>query len=163
MNPQKEVTQALASALRILGPRAHAELELRRKLAKRGFSSEAVDAAISSIYDMGYLDDEQFARDYVRLRGGEHGKSRLDRDLAARGVSASIRERVLAEIDDGDELAKAERLISRRLANMADLPRETKERRLVGYLVRRGFSPATAFPLVRQNVDRQEAAGGEAA
>lgn len=141
--------KALDCALRILGRRAHSQAEVRQKLKQRGFSPQVVASVVQRVVQLGYVDDLQFAKDYVRLRGSSLGVRRLKNELTAKGVSNEIQLQVL---DTGDNLAewqKALQLAKRKLAASTDLPRETRERRALGFLVRRGFGTSLSVRAIR--------------
>lgn len=152
--------KAKECVLRILGARAHSCAEVRQKLTQRGFPAEIAERTVIAIRNLGYLDDEQFARDYVRYKGGQLGRNRLVQELSAKGVAKNIQDRVLAQVDEAEEAEKVHALVEKRLVGMAGLPRETQIRRLTGYLVRRGFPMNLVMRAVNEAIDQKEAADG---
>ncbi|MEO8745605.1 MAG: RecX family transcriptional regulator [Candidatus Dormiibacterota bacterium] len=143
-DPRKNqpVGSALDAGLRLLGRRAHSRVELRRKLARRGYSTNETEAALSRLVELGYLDDKAFAAGHVRRRGGVRGPLALSAELAARGVDRAEADAALAAFDQEAQLASAtylaERLCARKLVGGY---REMLDQ-VGSKLVRRGFSPA---------------------
>ena len=82
-----DVEAAERAALRALARRAHARLDLQRRLVKKQHPPAAVDAALERLTIRGLLDDRQFAEQYAALRATRgRGPARLLRDLLAQGV-----------------------------------------------------------------------------
>src|SRR5258708_21239059 len=77
---------ALDGGLRLLARRAHSRLELRQKLLRRGYDPVDVDAALTRLAELGYVDDAAFARGLVRRWSLVRGPRALAGELAARAI-----------------------------------------------------------------------------
>jgi regulatory protein len=146
---------ALRTVLRALGRRPFARADLGRRLRRKGHAGQAVEAALERAAALGLLDDAAFAANYVETRAGRgRGPSRLNRDLLAMGVDRRLIDRALAaHFGDGtDRTAVPLTLASKRAAQLGDLPREVKRRRLLAFLARRGFSGHEVGEMVRKVV-----------
>jgi regulatory protein len=142
---------AVRAALRILELRPCARADLGRRLVKRGHAREAVAAALEDVAGLGLLDDAAFARTYAETRAGRgRGPMRVRRDLLAMGVPRDAVDAALAaQWPDGTEDAGLLlQLATRRAGQLGDLPRQAKRRRLLAYLMRRGFSGRTIAQVV---------------
>jgi regulatory protein len=129
--PQSRSDDAFAVALRLLTQRAHGELELRRKLARRGFAPEEVDDAIRRSRRLGYLDDAAFARGLAAQRARTRGPALIAAELASKGVDREVARAALATVHRDELLAAARRLAARG---------GSLDRRVIaGRLLRRGF------------------------
>ena len=53
---------AMGRAFNLLGYRARAEGEMRERLGRYGYLDETVEGVILRLKELGYLDDEEFAR-----------------------------------------------------------------------------------------------------
>lgn len=140
---EAEVEAAYRTALRSLERRSFARADLGRRLRRKGHAPAAVEAALARAAERGYLDDAAFAADYVDTRAARgRGPVRLVRDLMAMGVERGIVDRAVAahtrDTDGGGEVPRS--LASKRVAQLRDLPRHVKRRRVLAYLARRGFS-----------------------
>jgi regulatory protein len=138
-----DVEAAFRTALRSLELRSYARSDLARRLLRKGHPRAAVDAALERATGLGLLDDAAFARGYVQSRAARgRGSSRLTRDLLLMGVERSLIDRALAaEWPEGSDRSSVPlALATKRAAQLGPLPRQTKRRRLLAYLARRGFS-----------------------
>jgi regulatory protein len=93
-------TDAVDTGLRILAGADQSELGLRRRLAARGFTDEAVQEAIERLTKFGYLEDKRLSASVTerKLRQG-FGRRRVAADLRSRGVDADVIEQTLSGID----------------------------------------------------------------
>lgn len=134
---------AYRTALRCLELRSYARSDLARRLQRKGHLRPAVEAALDRAAELGLLDDEAYARSYVQTRAARgRGPARLVRDLMAMGVRRPLIDAaVAAEWPEGSDRTSMPRaLATKRAAQLGALPRQTKRRRLIAYLARRGFS-----------------------
>lgn len=146
-----DIEAAYRTVLRSLEVRAFARADLGRRLLRKGHSRPAVDAALSRAAELGLLDDAAFARSYVETRSSRgRGPSRLTRDLLAMGVERSAIDRALAAQwpEGADRAAVPLALAQKRAAQLGTLPRNTKRRRLLAFLARRGFTGREVIEVV---------------
>jgi regulatory protein len=147
---------AFRTLLRALERRSFARADLARRLIRKGHPRPAVDAALERATGLGLLDDAAFTQSYVQTRSARgRGPSRLTRDLLAMGVERRLIDRALAaEWPDGDDRSRVPlALAAKRAAQLGDLPRPIKRRRVLAYLARRGFSGRDITDLVARVVD----------
>ena len=147
-------------ALDYVAGRARTEAEVRRRLARAGFSEPDADAAVDKLLGYGYLNDEQYALEFVKSRHASkgYGPSRLRQDLRRRGVPPTLVDRALATLEEEADLGEAAFEHAekrwRRLAGEDDLRKRRKK--TYDYLLRRGYG----FDEARQAVERVEAEEG---
>ncbi|MGW6034053.1 regulatory protein RecX [Gordonia terrae] len=156
-DPDRKGPSAWDSALRLLGVRARSRQEMRDRLTRKGFEPEVVDEVMARLEQHKLLDDEEFASEWVRSRHLNSGKGRvaLRHELRTKGVDESVISEALADIDPDDEREIASGLVARKLTpSVVDrigddrAERDKAMRRLVGMLVRRGYSQSLAFEVV---------------
>ncbi|MGH7904784.1 MAG: regulatory protein RecX, partial [Candidatus Dormibacteraceae bacterium] len=75
----------MEAGLLLLARRPHAQVELQRKLLRRGHDAEGVTAALTRLLELGYLDDASFAASLVRHRSPGRGRSAIAAELVRRG------------------------------------------------------------------------------
>lgn len=151
---------AFRTLLRALERRSFARADLGRRLIRKGHPRAAVEAAIERAFGLGLLDDAAFALTYVQTRAARgRGPSRLTRDLMAMGVERSVIDRALAaEWPEGSDRSRVPlALAAKRAAQLGDLPRPVKRRRVLAYLARRGFSGRDITDMVARVVDKPAA------
>lgn len=138
-----DIEAAYRTALRALEVRSFARGDLARRLSRKGHPRPAIEAALERIHSLGLLDDAAYARNYVQTRGARgRGPARLTRDLLSMGVERSLIDRALdAEWPEGSDRTTVPLALARKRAGqLGGLPRQTKRRRVVAYLARRGFT-----------------------
>ncbi len=142
------------AALDYLSYQARTTAEVRRKLREKGFDAAAVEDALAYVARHGYLDDEAYARAYVRGRfaGRGLGPERLRQELLRRGVDRETVEGALGDLVEAEDLLEAALRQGRpRWRALAHEPDARKRRqKTLAFLVRRGF----AFDLARDAVER---------
>jgi len=118
MNEDRELGRAEGKAFRLLTLRAHSEKELRAKLRAGGFAAPVVEGVIRRCRELGYLNDEAFARQRARVLAVSRlaGDRRIAFDLRERGIDAGLSARVIAEVRvELDEEEAAERLLRKKI------------------------------------------------
>jgi regulatory protein len=150
-----DIEAAYRTALRCLELRSYARGDLGRRLQRKGHQRAAVEIALQRAAALGLLDDEVYARNYVQTRAARgRGPSRLTRDLLAMGVQRALIDRALAaEWPEGsDRSSMPLALATKRAAQLGALPRQTRRRRVLAYLARRGFSGRDVTEIVERVV-----------
>jgi|DewCreStandDraft_5_1066085.scaffolds.fasta_scaffold00083_32 regulatory protein len=151
--------RALQVALRFLRIRLYSRAELTLHLRRRGFPPQVVTQVTNMLERQGVLDDLRFARGWIAgimARRPAWGK-RLEAELRSRGVAREVITQALEEALSGaSEVELAREVALRRLRAYHRFPPEVRERRLISFLQRRGFSPETAGSVVRELLRDQE-------
>lgn len=150
-----DIEAAYRTVLRCLELRAYARSDLGRRLVRKGHPRQAVEAALERAAGLGLLDDAAYARNYVQTRAARgRGPSRLTRDLLVMGVQRSLIDGALAaEWPEGSDRSSMPLVLAtKRAAQLAALPRQTKRRRVLAYLARRGFSGRDVTDIVEKVV-----------
>lgn len=128
-------------ALRKLAAQARTRHELGQALRKKNVPDDAAAAVLDRLEEVGLVDDQTFAQDWVASRQQRRHLSRsaLRRELQARGIDREHLDAALATVDSGDELNAARALATKKAATMRGLEPVVRERRVAGALARRGF------------------------
>ncbi|MBU0651937.1 MAG: RecX family transcriptional regulator [Proteobacteria bacterium] len=118
MNEDREYGRAEGKAFRLLTLRAHSKKELRAKLREGGFPAPVIEQVVRRCRELGYLNDEAFARQRARVLAVSRlaGDRRIALDLRERGIDAGLSARVIAEVrgELGEEEA-AKRLLRKKI------------------------------------------------
>jgi len=148
---EERVRHALGLAMRRLNRRELTTAEMGRHLDRSGVDPEIAQAAIRELTEVGYLDDERFARLFVQDRRtlDEWGADRTRRTLLGRGVDRDLIDAALDATDgdqDGTEFERALALLRRRFPVP---PQDRRERdRAVGMLLRKGYDGDLALDVL---------------
>ncbi|TRX64088.1 recombination regulator RecX [Corynebacterium hiratae] len=133
-------------ALGLLDQRARSRKELRDRLVAADFEPDVVEDVVDDLAGVGLVDDETFAKEWVRQRHARRGKSAraLNVELKEKGVEAADRAAALEQITEESEEAVARRVAEKKARTLKSVPADRHERdkflrRIVGTLARRGY------------------------
>jgi regulatory protein len=158
---ESDPAAVMAAAVRLLETRSRTVADLRGRLLRSGYPASLVDAAAQRLVEVGLLDDDAYARDWLdsRDRVRPRGERVLRQELRLRGVPGEIaaaaleaRREAAEPGEDGaagdtgsaDDVA-ATRLIERRRAALDRIPDpRIRRQRAFALLARNGFNPDVA-------------------
>jgi len=149
---EKELKRARNTAYRYLTIRPRSRAEVEQKLRDREFPPDTVASVIEHLLRLGYLNDEQFARQWAagRVRSRGFGRRRVEQELRQKGIGRDIiRDTLTGLFEEAPELDVARKEADRKLRTLARLEPEVRRRRLAGFLERKGFSPEIIRTIIR--------------
>lgn len=126
-------------AMHLLERKDRTEEELRKKLMMGDYPPELVENAIAYVKSYHYIDDERYARTYVRLNQERKSMARIRHDLAARGISRDIIEVALEEENETEPEELIRRLMEKKQYDINQASLQDKQR-MYRFLMSRGFS-----------------------
>jgi regulatory protein len=148
--------RAYQVAVNFISYRPRSSKEILDKLARKDFSHELALEVVDKLKELNLLDDLQFARMFVRdkLRGKPMGRAMLRRKLLEKGIAFQLSEGVLKEyVTEENEREAARTLVERKMkmnrSRFSALDPLAKQKRLIDYLLSRGFSHDVATKTVR--------------
>ena len=137
----------------LVNKRDYSAAELSRKLSRDGYGEKAASELVGWAQRLGLVDDARFASVFIRSKvAAGWGASRIERELARKGVSADDVPGWPEEfLPEEDECARAFELASRRrLTGKNDL------QKIVRYLCSRGYSMGLAYDAAKAALDASE-------
>lgn len=151
LSPERLEQRARNVVLYQLNRSIKSRKQLADILERREIPSEIAEAVLERFTEAGLIDDRRFAETLVSSRRSGKGLSRsaLSRELSTKGVSAEIIEDVLSDLTFEEDLATATKLAVKRIRGLMSLPRETRSRRLLGFLQRKGYSASISFAAIK--------------
>lgn len=152
-DPEPDPEQvARAIALRQLTSAPRSRSQLAAAMARKDVPEQVAERVLDRLEEVGLVDDAEYAAMLVRTRHSERGLARraLAQELARKGIAPGVAQEALGAVERADEEAVAEDLVRRRAPASAHLPYETRLRRLVAMLARKGHSPGSAYRIVTQ-------------
>ena len=90
--------RAKKRAMHLLEKRPYTERRLREKLAEGEYPEEALEAALAYVRSYGYLNDLQYAKDYIAYRLQSANRAKLTAALMQRGVDRHLIEEAFAAV-----------------------------------------------------------------
>jgi regulatory protein len=162
------------AALNLISFRSRTRSELARKLRAKGFEVARIAACLDRLAESGLIDDAAVSAAFVRdrLRHRPRGRSRLRSELRAKGVTSDVADDVVdgvfeeegvtdiqlaTEVAEGWVSRQSTALVAALALDSWTDERRRAQRRLRGYLARRGFSGEA----LRSGVARAEALAAE--
>ena len=145
--------------LRFLKARPRSEHEVRQRLTSHKFTEDEIGSAIRQAVGAGLIDDEAFARLWIedRILHSPRSRRAVERELLEKGVDRALVAKSIADrYPESKERELLWRLASERLERLANLEKESRERRTFGYLARRGFPLGQTKGIIRQLVSEME-------
>ena len=140
---------AMGRALNVLGYRAGSARELRERLLRAGYLGKTVDEVISRLEELGYLNDEEFARELARSKARKYGPRRIYGDLRRAGIEEEAAREVVEEEFAGRSEYESAREAAQRRYNTVEAS-DAQARRVYGFLVRRGYSASICAEIARE-------------
>lgn len=136
--------------------------EMEKTLRSRDLPDEVVLAEVERLERVGLLDDAALAETLVRTKQDRKGlgKSAIAAELRQRGLAQEAVDEAVAEIDDDEEQARADEWARKRAGQLRGLDHATAERRLSGYLMRRGYRSEVVRRAIATALPRGGAKGG---
>lgn len=152
--------RALDGALHSLAARPRSESELRQRLTRRALPADVIDHTIGRLREFGYVNDEDFARQWVESRSGSNPRGRrvVAQELRMKGVDPATAEAALEALPEADS---ARRVAEKRVRGLHGLAYPEFRTRLSDHLVRRGFGYDVVKEVVTELWQREGGAGDE--
>lgn len=160
-------------ALRILAKKRYTSFEMRKKLKeygkKKGIDDNSDDeaacfddapaggdfekfavAVLDRLKELKYLDDEQYAQDFVaaRIKFKPRGEFLLRRELKLKGISKELIGEIFRWGEEFDELAVCLDALVRKERLWRDISAAKKREKAVRFLASRGFKPDAIYKVV---------------
>jgi regulatory protein len=142
---------AKAAALRFLKIRPRSIAELKEKLGVKGFSGTEIEAVVHDLIASGLLDDRAFTKSWINYRlARPFGFRRIVQELKAKGIDQEIIDQTLAEVEGYSPENVALDLAQRRWQRMPAIEPEKKKKRVMDFLLRRGFDANIVIKVMKQ-------------
>jgi len=140
-----------AAALRFLKIRPRSIGELKEKLGVKGFSETEIETTIHDLTASGLLDDRAFTKSWINYRlARPFGFRRIIQELKAKGIDQEIIDQAVAEIEGYNPENTALELARRRWLRMPAIDPDKKKKRVLDFLLRRGFEAGIAIKVLKK-------------
>lgn len=150
LSPEKLEQRARNVLLHQLARSAKSTAQLRKILEQREIPSDIAERVIERFTEVGLIDDAAYAETVVNSRRNFKGlaKSAIKRELNEKGLSPELVEAAISEITPEDDFESAKQLAVRRYRQMVHLEKAVRQRRLAGYLQRKGYASNSVFAAI---------------
>ncbi|MGV2940123.1 recombination regulator RecX [Mesobacillus sp. LC4] len=151
---QDDIRKAYNTAINYLSHRMRSESEVREHLKKKEISDSVIKEAIHKLYELKFLNDEEFAKAFVqtKLNTTDKGADVIKLELKEKGIAPDLITKAIEEVSFDEQLEKAIKLSEKyALKNKKDSSRILKQK-IEQMLKRKGYS----FPIIRAALDETE-------
>lgn len=149
----KEVTEqgAYLQLAQLCARAEHCQYELIEKMRRWEMSDEAQARVMQRLVSERYVDDERYARAFVRdkIRYNKWGRRKVEQALWMKHIDDDIRSRALSEVDDEEYLSVLRPLLKQKRRSIKAASDYELNQKLVKFAFGRGFT----FDIIRQCID----------
>jgi len=137
-----ELKKGRILAFRLLKYRDRSEKEIIERLKKKKISSQIIKRILEELKSLSLLDDKKFSQSWIRKRLREgYGFLRIKKELKEKGIREDLVKELINNFKKEKNIpSQIEELIKKRARRYKDESIFNTKRKLLSYLVRRGFS-----------------------
>lgn len=132
----------------------HCQQEMRDKMRRWGVDEVAQDRVVDRLVKERYVDDERYARAFVRdkIRYNKWGRRKVQQALWQKHIEQEIQQQVLDEIDEKEYLEVLCPLLKQKRKSTKAANDYEMNQKLMRFALGRGFT----FDIIRQCLDVDE-------
>lgn len=130
--------RAKERALYLVGSRDRTRKQIEDKLRESFYPDEIIEKVLVFLTSYGYIDDERFAENYIRMKKNSKSRRQIECELMRKGINSTIIKQVgLEEYEDGEKEAIKRILNKTKYRTM--LEDKLSRNKVITSLIRRGF------------------------
>jgi regulatory protein len=154
MTKEKTEQEAYLQLAAVCAQAEHCEQEMRDKMKRWGVDIEAQNRVIERLTNERYIDNERYARAFVKdkVRYNKWGRRKVQQALWMKRIDEDIQQRVLDEIDDEEYLKVLVPLLKQKRKSIKAVNDYELNQKLVRFALGRGFD----YGIIRQCLDVDE-------
>lgn len=151
MKTENEVYLTLAA---LCAQAEHCQYEMLEKMRRWELTEEAQARVMQRLVAERYVDDERFARAFVKdkIRYNKWGRRKVEQALWAKHIDEDIRQRVLDEVDDEEYI----RVLRPLLHQKRKSTKANNDYELKGKLIRFAMSRGFTMDIIRQCIEVED-------
>ena len=153
LQKKKPITEqeALQKLSALCARAEHSSGEMLEKMRRGQLAEDARERVLDLLIHEKFVDDERFARLFVRekIRFDRWGRRKIEQALYQKGVASDISHRVLDEVDDEAYVAELKKLIAAKRRSVQAESEYEMRAKLTKYALGRGFD----YNVIRQCID----------
>lgn len=138
--------RAKMRAMNLLKSRAYTRMQLLNKLTEGGYPEELAKYAVDYVESFGYVNDEQYVRDFIDYNKERKTRRRMLADLTCKGISKQFFDQIFDEEVGEDRTDFERKQIKEWIRKKNFSPDEASMedmRKMTAFLYRKGFSVDT--------------------
>lgn len=134
--------RAKLRAMNLLQKRSYTEKQLADKLKEGWYPQSIIEEAVDYVKSFHYVDDLQYAQDYINCYEGRKSLKKMEQELKQKGIGKEVLVEAFRNWEDNggeqDEISMIQTLLEKK--NYRDDCDMKEKHRIYAYLLRKGFS-----------------------
>lgn len=143
--------RAKKRAMNLLKERSYTKKQLTDKLREGGYGETHIQEAISYVESYGYVDDRQYAMDFITYRADKLSKKQIEQKLLQKGIDHKIiAEAFESFFEEGNEIEEDRQIevfLHKKQYHL--LEDEKQKQKIIGALLRKGFELESIKRVIR--------------
>jgi len=133
--------EALGKMAKFCAYQERCQSEIKHKLFGVGLSNEEIDNIICDLIEHSFLDEERFAKAFVRGKFKQKGWGRIkiQQHLNQKQISSFCQKKGMLEINENDYLSKLEEIILKKSNSLKTEDQFIRKNKTAKYAISRGF------------------------
>ena len=151
---QKTEQEAYLTLAALCAQAEHCQWEMLEKMRRWGVPDDAQVRVLERLVNERYVDDERFARAFVKdkVQYNKWGRRKVEQALWQKHIDQDIRQQVLDETDDEAYLSVLRPLLKQKRKSTKAASDYEQNQKLLRFALGRGFT----FDIIRQCLDVEE-------
>ncbi|MBQ7513631.1 MAG: RecX family transcriptional regulator [Prevotella sp.] len=151
---QKTENDAYLTLAALCAQSEHCQWEMLEKMRRWELPEEAQARVMQKLVSERYIDDERYARAFVKdkIRYNKWGRRKVEQALWQKRIDEKIRRQVLDEVDDDEYLSVLRPLLKQKRKSTKASNDYELNQKLMRFALGRGFT----FDIIRQCLDVEE-------
>lgn len=151
---QKTEQEAYLTLAALCAQAEHCQWEMLEKMRRWGLPDDAQARVVERLVNERYIDDERFARAFVKdkVQYNKWGRRKVEQALWQKHIDQDIRQQVLDETDDEAYLSVLRPLLKQKRKSTKAASDYEQNQKLLRFALGRGFT----FDIIRQCLDVEE-------
>ena len=150
----KSENEAYLTLATLCAQAEHCQYEMTEKMRRWELSEEAQARVMQCLVAERYVDDERFARAFVKdkIRYNKWGRRKVEQALWAKHIDEDIRQRVLNEVDDEEYINVLRPLLQQKRKSI----KANSDYELNGKLIRFAMSRGFTMDIIKQCINIED-------
>lgn len=147
---ENSVCEAENASIKYISIRLRSIKEVRDYLSKKKYLPNVIDFAICSLLNNGYLDDDRFARAFIKdkLSFTNKGDYKIRMELSQYGVDYNIIEEKMAMIDNDIIINRIKKIIDKDIRNNNKYHGQELKNKIYNHLITQGYSKEKVIEII---------------
>ena len=151
---QKTEQEAYLTLAALCAQAEHCQHEMLEKMQRWELDDEAQARVMQRLVSERYVDDERYARAFVKdkVRYNKWGRRKVEQALWQKHIAEDIRQRALDEVEDGEYLSVLRPLLKQKRRTVKAQNDYELNQKLMRFALGRGFT----FDIIRQCISVED-------